>query len=90
MHNLVHRYCSGTLEFSKAAANDPLFASLHATVDKLFEMWLRRHPGTHYPTGNVPFGHRARDKVVTFIPIYENWEMMKSCREFGYDYDYME
>ncbi|XP_060679578.1 tyrosinase-like [Hemiscyllium ocellatum] len=90
MHNLVHNYCGGTLEFSSAAANDPLFAPLHATVDKLFEMWLRRHPGTGYPTGNVPFGHQARDKVVTFIPIYENRDMMKSCREFGYDYDYTE
>ncbi|XP_048449936.1 L-dopachrome tautomerase-like isoform X1 [Rhincodon typus] len=34
MHNLVHRFCGGTLEFSNKAANDPLFPSLHVTVDK--------------------------------------------------------
>ncbi|XP_060679576.1 tyrosinase-like [Hemiscyllium ocellatum] len=90
MHNLMHIYCGGTLGNIFLTTNDPLFMPMHVFVDKLFEMWLRRHPGTGYPTGNVPFGHQARDKVVTFIPIYENRDMMKSCREFGYNYDDME
>ncbi|XP_078062025.1 tyrosinase-like [Mustelus asterias] len=90
MHNLVHIFCGGTLGSVLHSSNDPLFPSLHAYVDKLFEQWLRMNPKSTYPEGQIPQGHRARDRIVPFLPLWENQDFFHSCREFGYDYVYEE
>ncbi|XP_067835041.1 tyrosinase-like [Heptranchias perlo] len=90
MHNLVHVFCGGHLNSIFEATNDPLFPSLHAYVDKIFERWLRRHPNSAelYPTDpGVPYGHRGNDRMVPFLPVVENRHMMRSCITFGYDYE---
>uniref|UniRef100_UPI00398F8111 tyrosinase-like n=1 Tax=Pristiophorus japonicus TaxID=55135 RepID=UPI00398F8111 len=86
MHNLVHVYCGGTLNNIFEATNDPLFPSLHAFVDLIFERWLRRHPGTRYPSG-PPQGHRGHDWMVPFLPLVQNQDLMRGARFFGYDYE---
>ncbi|XP_067882668.1 tyrosinase-like [Heterodontus francisci] len=90
MHNLVHIFCGGTLNNIFEASNDPLFPCIHVYVDKIFESWLRDHEDVQYPTGDVPLGHRATEKMVPFLPLFENQDLLKPCRTFGYDYVYDE
>ncbi|XP_032869042.1 tyrosinase-like [Amblyraja radiata] len=91
MHNMVHYFCGGTMSNAAYSANDPLFLSHHAYIDKIFEMWLRSHPGNSiYPRDpSIPHGHRADDTMPPFIPVVANQDFMKSSLEFGYTYSEM-
>uniref|UniRef100_UPI00398E9130 tyrosinase-like n=1 Tax=Pristiophorus japonicus TaxID=55135 RepID=UPI00398E9130 len=92
MHNMVHYYCGGTMSSVTYSANDPLFLSHHSYIDKIFELWLRAHPGkaSLYPQDpSIPHGHRADDRMPPFILVVLNRDFMRSSLDFGYTYSNM-
>jgi hypothetical protein len=71
---------------------DPLFWSLHAGIDRVFEGWLRRHPAAQY-TASFPLrpfvGNRAQHVDLTNPNAFVYTtigDMAKDSRALGYDY----
>ncbi|THD24649.1 Tyrosinase [Fasciola hepatica] len=89
MHNLVHSFMNGSWFDVSTSPNDPFFLLHHIFVDKIFEMWLRKHrPGPEqYPRRDCPPGHSAYAPMVPFVPLIENVLFFTDSRALGYDYD---
>jgi Common central domain of tyrosinase/Polyphenol oxidase middle domain len=51
-HNDIHATVNGYMKDAKTAAQDPLFFSHHANVDRLWEKWLRTNPAIIPGTNN--------------------------------------
>ncbi|XP_043540033.1 E3 ubiquitin-protein ligase RNF115 [Chiloscyllium plagiosum] len=64
-------------------------SSVPVLVALIHEWWLRRNGEDVYPDddANIPYGHRANDRIVPFFDRYTNKDMMKTAESFGYDYD---
>ena len=56
-------------------------------VDCILEEWIQRYKAgkEDYPTSQrIKHGHRARDYIVPFIPLYQQRDMLVSADNFGY------
>ncbi|CAH1271568.1 TYR [Branchiostoma lanceolatum] len=43
LHNHVHIYLHGTMSAVPTSSNDPIFWLHHASIDRIFEKWLRKY-----------------------------------------------
>lgn len=52
IHNIIHQWVGGSL-FPSTSPNDPVFWLLHCNVDRLWAVWMQKHPGVaqYLPTG---------------------------------------
>ena len=76
----------GVMSCVAASPNDPIFISHHANVDRIFEKWITKNmDALYYPLcEKVREGHRKRDYIVPFIPLYTHMDMFNTSDNFGY------
>ncbi len=65
LHNLVHRWCGGTMALA-TSPNDPIFWLHHCNLDRLWTVWQRQHPGSdpYVPSSGAPLGHNEGDALI--------------------------
>ncbi|MGE5837877.1 MAG: tyrosinase family protein [Acidobacteriota bacterium] len=65
LHNLVHRWASGTMGMM-TSPNDPVFFLHHCNIDRLWAVWQRLHPGAspYLPASGAATGHNLMDAMV--------------------------
>ena len=79
-HDDLHSWIGSDFALMERTAFDPLFWTFHASVDRYWAVWQRRHPDLN-PASEVlvqdllPFGKKARD-------------VMDHVNALGYDYDF--
>ena len=69
-----------------ASPNDPIFINHHTMIDCILEIWLQRNiRNVDYPNDqDIKVGHRQKDYVVPFIPLYTHEMMYDLADNFGY------
>jgi tyrosinase len=48
LHNGVHLWVAGTMEWPSVAAYDPVFWAHHSMIDRLWYLWQLQHPGIRF------------------------------------------
>ena len=96
MHNVVHDWVGGQMDYVPAAVNDPVFNLHHCNVDRILESWMQRFAnGKNSPTllpayvpvcGGHP-GHNRKDFLVPFFPLITAGQQYRVAEEWGYVYD---
>lgn len=89
LHDGVHVYCGGTMSLVAIAANDGLFASHHANVDRIVSEYYEYYGMTpeSYPTDNNVYGHTAYTCLVPFPNCWRVKDMMGPAINYGTVYD---
>jgi tyrosinase len=54
---------------SNSSPNDPVFLLHHANIDRLWNIWMRRHGQTYLPVSGGPPGHNFHDHMWPFAHI---------------------
>ncbi|XP_018419180.1 PREDICTED: tyrosinase-like [Nanorana parkeri] len=87
MHNLVHVFLGGTMSEVPISSNDPIFVLHHCFIDKIFEVWIRRHNATpdDYPE-NDQRGQGPNECSTPYFPCYRNKDFLRHSNNFGYTY----
>jgi len=81
-HNRVHRWVSGFLTnpdpnfdaggtmLKMTSPNDPIFFLHHAQIDRMWNIWQARHPGTtpYLPDSGAATGHNLNDDLIFHHP----------------------
>lgn len=85
LHNLVHVWVGGHMEWVPIAPNDPIFFLHHANVDRLWALWQTQYPEEVYqPQGGQVSGINGNDKMPTFnMTPNDVWNMAN----LNYTYD---
>jgi hypothetical protein len=92
-HDNFHGWLGPEMADNSYTAFDPLFWSLHSNIDRVFEEWLRAHPGTKFTSSYAlqPFVGSLASSVDFTDPnrhVYTTiGDMAKDCRALGYDYE---
>lgn len=92
-HDNLHGWLGPDMADNYFTAYDPVFWSLHAGIDRVFERWLREHPAAQFTSGFPlrPFvGARAHDVDLVGPDrfLYTTiGDMARDCRSLGYDYE---
>ena len=65
LHNLVHRWVSGTM-LLMTSPNDPVFFLHHANIDRLWNIWEARHAAAsqYLPATGATTGHNLNDNLI--------------------------
>ncbi|WP_257348524.1 tyrosinase family protein [Pseudalkalibacillus decolorationis] len=85
LHNRVHVWVGGDMQFIPTAPNDPVFFLHHANVDRLWAIWQLIYPEeTYRPISGGPIGHNLDDSM---FPWETTPEDVINHRELGYVYD---
>ncbi len=90
LHNAVHLWVGGTFRIVPISPNDPLFWLHHAFVDKLWDVWHRKHRWDHTPDrGYMPI--EEKDKPGHHISAaLEPWDVriwnVLNPSDLGYKY----
>jgi tyrosinase len=71
-HGMVHVWVSGDMEVS-TSPNDPVFFLHHCNIDRIWEAWKVKNPGSPYLPGNAAaganlVGHRIGDRIRSIMP----------------------
>ena len=89
LHNLVHVFVGGTMEYVSTSPNDPIFFLHHSFVDRIYEKWLRKYnkDASVLSIFDAPIGHNRHDFLVPLFPLHTHEQMFKKSFEFGYEYE---
>ncbi|WLD94365.1 tyrosinase family protein [Alkalihalobacillus sp. AL-G] len=85
LHNRVHVWVGGHMQFIPTAPNDPVFFLHHANVDRIWTIWQIIHQNEPYlPITGGPTGHNLNDSLypwsTTILDVINH-------RDLGYVYD---
>lgn len=91
-HDNYHGWIGGDMADNAYTAYDPIFWSYHANIDRIFEQWIRVHPGTLF-TSSFPL-HPFRGSAAQHIELDDPrdyvstsiGDMAKDSRAIGFDY----
>jgi Common central domain of tyrosinase len=91
-HDNYHGWIGGDMADNAYTAYDPIFWSYHANIDRIFEQWIRAHPGTLF-TSSFPL-HPFRGSAAEYTElddprayVYTSiGDMAKDSRAIGFDY----
>jgi Common central domain of tyrosinase len=92
-HDNFHGWIGPDMADNAYTANDPMFWSLHANIDRVFEEWNRAHPAATFTAGFPlrPFiGPLASRLGLTEPDAYRFTtigDMARDSRALGYDYE---
>jgi len=91
-HDNYHGWVGADMGDNSYTAFDPVFFSYHSNIDRLFELWLRMHPGSRF-TANFPlrpFAGRLAELLVFDDPREFSYttigDIARDSRGLGYDF----
>jgi len=89
IHNKVHDFFNGSMAGVITSVNDPIFILHHIMIDRVLEMWIRRHTPhiTQFPSFGGPYGHHRHSRLVPFYPLLTHSDVFVDTRTLGYTYD---
>ncbi|WP_322051980.1 tyrosinase family protein [Paraburkholderia bannensis] len=91
-HDNFHGWIGPDMADNAYTSYDPVFWSYHASIDRIFEQWLRAHPGATYTAGFPvhPFAGPRADRFEFDDPrrfIYTTiGDLAKDSRALGFDF----
>jgi tyrosinase len=77
LHNGLHLWVSGTMEWPSVAAYDPIFWAHHTMIDRLWYLWQLEHPGIRF----------SEEFLETALPPFKmTVRQTLDINRLGYDY----
>jgi tyrosinase len=77
LHNGLHLWVNGTMEWPSVAAYDPIFWAHHAMIDRLWYLWQLEHPGIRF----------SEEYLETALPPFKmTVRQTLDINRLGYDY----